>query len=75
MALTVETNYAELVAKARTISERRTKLVADREALARQKSELEASLVSKFGADYMNKFEKAKADIEAWEKANATVPA
>jgi len=69
----MELNYDHLVSKARQIAERRIQLETRRDELVKQQNDLEKSLVSKFGANHLEQFVKAKAEIEAWEKlANAS---
>ena len=65
-------DYEALLSKATAITEKRIALTTCRDELVKQQEELKQSLVTKFGADYMDKFHQAKAAIEAWELANAS---
>jgi len=65
-------DYEALLSKATAITEKRIALTTCRDELVKQQGELEQSLITGFGTDYMDKFHQAKAAIEAWELANAS---
>ena len=66
-------DFKALEAKAKAIADRRAFLQAQESSLAKQIADVEGSLVSEYGEDYMSVFNDAVAKIGAWEMAHAAV--
>jgi uncharacterized protein (DUF3084 family) len=64
-------NYDDLIAKAKQIETQRASLETQKAMLEKQEKELQESLVSTYGENYMDQFNAACAAITEWENAQA----
>ena len=66
-----ELDFQALTEKAKRIAEKRSMLQAQEAALSKQITDLQASLVQEYGANYMDLFKESVSKISQWDQAHA----